>query len=120
MKKKMVMILSLSLGSPRQYWGENGGGVCGVNSEQLSVSLSYHYALLFCFPSPKNPDGNRCPEKGGNWFLLFFLFLLCRQSPASAGSVLNIVGRLMYLKDIDGDRPQLWKVPFFENLVVLV
>ena len=46
-------------------------------------------------------------------WLFFLLFLLCRQSPASAGSVLNVARRLLYLKDIDGGRPQLCFFFFF-------
>ena len=54
------------------------------------------------------------------FFFFFFFLLLCRQSPASAGSVLNVARRLLYLKDIDGGRPQLWKVAFICCLCIRV
>ena len=40
---------------------------------------------------------------------VFSSILLCRQSPANAGSVLNVARRLLYLKDVDGG-PQSLKI----------
>ena len=102
------------------------------NREQRGAVPSFACTRMY---KPRNATQKRKKKKRGIFsreicFIKFLVnllhqlcspcFLLCRQSPASAGSVLNVARRLLYLKDIDGGRPQLWKVAFICCLCIRV